>query len=756
MNKSIAASRILRRPGLLAAPLVQSCFRAFVLTASLLLMSGSGRAELEVDTERNQQRLATYVGMFNELADRRRKVVYIDYPVSAFHGVVSNFVHVSDGSAAFARTDMVVDAALPIVIRRAYHSGRGAGEQFGGGGWRLTLEERIRELPSGGFEYRYGNGATLEFNSRGRFENPADAFFSDVTGLTVRDSRRLRVVTRTGLTKEFQLDGDLHRLARVSDGYGNTLTLHYEQSRLVGVSSSDGSFARMDYDAFGRVRAIEDSTGRILSYAYNENGQLERVVDVRGQSWQYLYSDAGVLSETITPNGLSDMLFEYDNLNRVTRFLRNGVAFSYRYRGAETISTDGNGLQTRFAADSRGVTQRVVNAAGNETRIEFNASGLPEKLLRNDRMVTRLEYHHRNAATPRQVVIMDGDAKLSLRLDKQGRVVDVDTGDADSSYRAVYGAGLAPAAVRYGSSGTTTVRYDSRGEIASFSDTDGRALIFERNGPELRVTGADGRSATLLFNEFGQLERAVPATGASAYFAYDSDGFRRATRTSDGAEVDYRYDATGNLFSTAVSASGQQPEVFSYLMSSHNRLDSIVTGDSVQAAFEYNSAGLPVSTRSRLMVDLLFGYDSVGRLSRITPEFGAPLDYSYSPGEPDISIQLDKTTSEATTQQKEMSDFASRMDVFLSRIAPSGLGFLTFDSSVQELKPFVDPRHWSPQAQVRNVIVNTRLYYLLADGGPVYAEFTKPSNRYFIPPELWGINCCFCCNGDDEIDCEIP
>lgn len=753
MNTPIAVSSFFRRIGNLAALPQQPGFKIFLFTVGLVMITGSVRAELELDSERNQARLTAYVGMFNELANRRRKVVYINYPVSPYLGIVSNFVHVSNGSAAFSRTDMVVDAALPIVIRRAYHSGRTSREQFGNDGWRLTLEERIRELPNGKFVYRYGNGTTLKFDRRGRFEHPIDAFFSDVTGLKIQDGRRLSVTTRTGLTKEFRLIGNVHRLSRVSDAHGNALTLQYNQSRLNSIVSSDGPSATLSYDLIGRIESIQDSTGRRLSYAYDENGRLKNVVDVREQIWQFTYSDTGELSETITPNGLSDLLFEYDNLNRVTRIIRNGVPFSYQYVGAETVASDANGRQTRFRADSRGITQRVINAAGTETQIKFGSNGLPGKLLRNQRVVSRLTYEQKNAAIPRQISIIDDGVTIKMKFDRQGRVVDVNTGDSGSSYRVDYGAGLAPVAVRHGSSKLTRLSYDSHGEVASFSDSAGKAMEFKRNGPELQVTASNGRSATLLFNEFGQLERAVPAAGASAYFAYDNDGFRRSTRTSDGAEVDYNYDSTGNLFSTSVSTSGQQPEVFSYLMSSHNRLDSIVTTDSVQAAFEYNSSGLPVSTRSLSMVDLLFGYDSVGRLSKITPEFGAPLDYSYYPGEPDISIQLDGTTSEAVTQQKEVSVFASRMDVFLSRIAPSGFGYLTFDPSVQELKPFVDPRHWSPEAQVRNMIDNTRLEYLLADDGPVYAEFTKPSNRYFIPPELWAINCCFCCS---DRFCKIP
>ena len=755
MNTPIAVSTIFRRIVKFVFQPTRGGFAFFMMTVGLVLVAGQVRADLEVDTEIDQERLATYVGMFNELADRRRKVIYTDYPVSPYHGVVSNFVHVSDGSAAFARTDMVVDATMPIIIRRAYHSGRNTAGQFGDDGWRLTLDEQIRQTGNGKFEYRYGNGATLTFDKMGLLENRIDAFLSDVTRLRVRNNGNLRITTRTGLTKDFSFVGGMHRLSRVTDAHGNALTFKYDNTRLSRIRSTDGPSARLSYDALGRISVIQDSTGRRVSYAYDGNGRLSTVNDVREQDWQYVYSDSGRIAQTVTPNGQSDLVFQYDGRNRVTQLSKNGVPFNFSYSASGTIATDAVGRQTRFQADRRGITQRVINAAGTDTQIKFSSNGLPNKLVRNQKVISMLKYRSNGLAIPRQISIKEGGKPLKMKFDRLGRLGKVEAGRSDMSYRVTYGAGLAPVAIYRKSSGTTRISYDSRGEVGSFSDS-GSMLMYRRNGNELQVSAPSGRSAKLQFNEFGQLERVTPSVGAAAYFAYDNDGFRRLTSTSDGVQVSYHYDSTGNLFSTSVSMNGQAPEIFSYLLSSHNRLDSIVTGDSVQAAFEYNASGLPVTTRSPLMIDLSFDYDNVGRLAAITPEGGAPLNYSYYPGEPDISIQLDNKTSQAVTQQKEISDFGSRMDVFLSRVSPSGLGYLTFDTSVQELKPFVDPRHWSPDLQVRNMIENTRMSDLLAEGGPVYSEFAKPSNRYFIPPELWAINCCFCCGINDGIHCEIP
>lgn len=111
-------------------------FRALILS----IVPGLGAAhpaaqDVRVTTREEFKPAAEFLA---NVTDRRRRVVYTPYPVSAQLGVVRDFVHVSDGSAVLSRIDLVVDAPLPIVLRRAYHSARADSADFGAVGWRLT------------------------------------------------------------------------------------------------------------------------------------------------------------------------------------------------------------------------------------------------------------------------------------------------------------------------------------------------------------------------------------------------------------------------------------------------------------------------------------------------------------------------------------------------------------------------------------------------------------------------------------------
>ncbi len=396
-----------------------------------------------------------------------------------------------------------------------------------------------------------------------------------------------------------------------------------------------------------------------------------------------------------------------------------------------------------------------MNAAGSDTSVQFSSSGLPKSIRRNGDAIAHFEYHDDLPGTPRIVSIFTHESTHRLRTDEQGRVVEVKAADEMSaSYTVQYAAGLAPTQVDLATGSTRRVKYDDRGHVSYYAPGAGEPVMLRRSGRTIRLHKKGRPSATLSFNAYGQLQQVEPRQGDSAEFDYDSAGFRQSTATSAGERVDYVYDATGNLMSTALTGTTGDTERFVYGLSPHNRLEFISSGKPENdATFEYNNFGLPLKTSATEIIGLSFAHDAVGRLASIEPDGAERLDYSYRPGEPDIARQLDQTTSRVHLQQKEHSPFSGREAVFLHRVQPAGYGFLTYDQSIQEIVPLIDPERWSPDQHIQDMLANTRIDYLLADDGPEYSEFTKPSNRFFIPPELWAINCCFCCS---DRFCDIP
>ena len=601
----------------------RSGFRpAVAICAATLIYGISAHADLTVDTQSNRERLTTYVGMYNELADRRRKVIYTEHPVSARHGVIHEFVHVSDGSAAFARTDLVVDAPMPIVVRRSYNSSRNVSRLFGASGWRLTIDESIVRESDGGYLYRYGNGTTIAFDQEGRFAHELDAFLSEVVEFDRPRGNLITIRTRTDLTKHFRKKGEEFRLTRVADAFGNTQQFHYDSGRLVGITSDESASISLRYDNASRLAAVSDSTGRELTYSYDDQGRLSAARDIRGQSWTFAYSGDGNLTQSMTPNGIADLEFSYDAQGRVETLVRNGIVTRYGYDDGVTTATDSIGRLTRFVADARGLTQRVVNAAGSDTSVQFSSSGLPKSIRRNGDAIAHFEYHDDLPGAPRIVSIFTHESTHRLRTDEQGRVVEVKAADEMSaSYTVQYAAGLAPTQVDLATGSTRRVKYDDRGHVSYYAPGAGEPVMLRRSGRTIRLHKKGRPSATLSFNAYGQLQQVEPRQGDSAEFDYDSAGFRQSTATSTGERVDYVYDATGNLMSTALTGTTGDTERFVYGLSPHNRLEFISSGKPENdATFEYNNFGLPLKTSATEIIGLSFAHDAVGRLRELPVE----------------------------------------------------------------------------------------------------------------------------------------
>lgn len=734
--------------------------RFSLLSVLMLSCASTAYAELTVDTPENRDRLQTYVGMYNELADRRRKIIYTEHPVTALNGVQHEFVHVSSGSSAFGRTDLVVDSAMPIVVRRTYDSARETSRTFGDSGWEITLDETVVRTDGGSFVYSYGNGTSIRFNRDGQFLHRIAAFLSDVVDLKVLGKNRLLVRTRTGLNKYFRQIDQEFRLSKVVDAFDNTHRYHYQDSTLVGVTSGDGAAINLHYDNHSRLTRVTDTIGREVRYTYDDGGRLTAARDFRGQEWTFAYSKDNSLEKSYTPNGITDLEFYYGPDGRVIEVVRNGVPTQFKYDGVTTTATDSLGRSTRFESDENGMTSRVHNASNTETRLELHSSGVPESILRNDKLVTKFSYRSTDAPAPNAVSIDAGATRYKINLDTLGRVVRVVAkNDPASSYRVQYvdSSSLAPSAITTEIGDTRRIKYDSSGHLYRYSADPGEQILIQRSGRSVRYHKKGGGGAVLLFNEFGQLHRVQSKQGNDAYFEYDRAGLRESSVVGTGEQVDYLYDATGNLLSTVLANQSGDKEYFVYGLSPHNRLEYISKeGVGIKASFEYDALGLPSKATSTEIIGLDFEHDTVGRLVTVTPDGAERLDYAYGPGEPSIAEQFDTTTSLVHMQRKELSAFSGREDVFLQRVRPSGYGFVMYDQSIQELVPWVNPERWSPDQHIRNMLENTRVNSLLEKDGPNYYEFSKPSNRFFIPPELQSINCCFCCSSNEYVHCEIP
>ncbi|MGH8237475.1 MAG: DUF6531 domain-containing protein, partial [Steroidobacteraceae bacterium] len=446
--------------------------QAAVFTAAFLavLACNAGNYDPPPDSDAIPKRIRTFAQFVADVGDRTRRVIYTPYPVSAQRGVVRNFVHVSDGSAVLARTDLVADAALPIVFRRAYDSQRTASLDFGTSGWQLTIAERIeRDRRSGAMQYMYGNGAVLDLDRDGRIRSALSAYLSDVTDVRTKGDTAIRVRTRTGLTKDFEFSRGVFRLTVVTDPYGNRLDLRYSaQGQLRRVDTSDGRWLLIDRDKRGRISNVQDSNRRAIRYAYDELGRLVGMTDPGEHDWQYTYDGGNRLTSTSTPNGYVDVEFHYDALGRVAMSRAHGVRTNFQYLDAgRTTASDRFGLATTYSAAPSGLTTEVRNGLGVKTALQLS-SGLPAALLRNDVRIAQFGADHGDRGRIDAATVFDPvtSESYSIRYDAQGRVVAAASASGAKSYQVEqYGPRLIAQRVVFADGSREEAKFDARGEL---------------------------------------------------------------------------------------------------------------------------------------------------------------------------------------------------------------------------------------------------------------------------------------------------
>lgn len=679
----------------------------------------------------------------NDVSSRRSRVVYTHYPVSARHGVQQGFVHIKDGSLAFARTDLLVDAGMPLLVKRVYWSSRETPTDFGLGGWKLSIAESLEEVDKDVIRYTYGNDNTVLINRQQQALSAFDALMTDVLAVNLKNNDAT-ITTRNGLVKHFVRSGNRYLLDRVSDEFNRFVQLIYtDDGKIERVENSDGGHVSFSRNAQGFVTQVQDQHGRVVVYRYNALGLLAEHDDIRGETWKYHYNSDGNLVSAETPNGLTDIDATYDSDERVASSSINGFSSQFSYSIEDTSVTDHLGT-TVYRSAPNGLTTYVRNPAGTETRIEVNTAGLPNSLHRNNREIASLSY--RGGHLGLQPTIMSGavsGTSYSVVYDRNGRISRILNDGHNRALVEHYNDGLTPQITTLADEGRRlSSNFHASGDLAHVDFEDGRSWSFQRAAGNWSVT-SDNRTNTLSFSPSGQLNHVTTFKDFVLDYFYDAGGFRERTEVSDGVRVTYHYDASGSLFYTTAGYVGQEQQGYNYVANPNNtisRVDS-TTGDSHE--IDYNDAGLPTAFRSPLIANVTFDYDALGRLITVQQDGKAPLVYDYDAGESDIVLQNDTRSATVYSQHREIPEFGSRLELWLSRIQPASLGVFTFTAGTREIAIPFNVKQWHPLSPIHHSLESIELASLFSTVS-MFGQFSSPSNRLFVPKELWSVNCCIC------------
>lgn len=557
----------------------------------------------------------------------------------------SDPVAVATGCVVDEGVDLDLPGVMALVWKRSYSSARAeAVGALGRGGWVHTFEQWIEE----GEEVttlHAGDGREIHFAKIA----PGESTYHRGEQLTLTADRHggytvlIRAAQRSRVFSPLTAGGR-PVLRAMRDAYGHEIRLEHEGERLRRVIDTAGREVRVLSDERGRVARLEvwatppddpDAAPALwqwVDHAYAPGGELASVTDAVGCTERYGYDALHRMVDKTLPNGVifryafdeetgfcvrawgegglreahlqpdlekgttlasgthEPKLYTWDRAGRVVKVETHDGSVvresEYDDDGHLVAESDAAGNKTSYERDALGNVTKVVDAAGNETLIEY-AGDHPAR--RTDRHGLVTEYRHDERGALIGITYPSG-AAYSVAHDNDGRptgvygrdgalatfaydahhnlVHETDARGARSAYTYdALGRALSrtdalgrvtrvehdrlgrPVAVHDADGTTQHIEYDALGLVCRHTDALGHVTEMEHQGTGVlrRLTRPDGQRWLFSYDADERLRAIKNPRGEEHAFGYDRAGRVERERTFDGRQLEYRYDKAGEL-----------------------------------------------------------------------------------------------------------------------------------------------------------------------------------------------------------------
>ncbi|WP_240095707.1 RHS repeat-associated core domain-containing protein [Thermomonas flagellata] len=407
-----------------------------------------------------------------------------------------------------------------------------------------------------------------------------------------------------------------------------------------GPLPGDGDAVTYAYDTAGNLTSVRNSLGHVATYSnYNALGQPGRMVSPNGAVTDYTYNARGqALTEKRWVDGVAQV-----------------TATTYDDRGRPISATTPDGVTTQAAYDvydrvvsisrvtalpleepcDQGLTICETSRTWTELQaFSYNLLSQPLTVTVNSRYRLTLWDQERKKPIVRDTTTLqqratfeyDGNGFLSRRKGEHGQATTYHynaNGDLDQVSDAL--------------GNTVSYGYDRRRRVTTVTDAAGTTVTgYDALGRVVSVRDARGTVTRYTYDGLGHLLAQVsPDTGTTA-FTYDAVGQLMQTQKADGTTITQAYDGLGRLIR---QSAGGQTRTLTYDACTNGKgllcVAAKTGGTATAASFAYTPWGQLATRQDTLdgVTDTTrYGYDGLGRLSRIEYPSGIAVGYGYTDG----------------------------------------------------------------------------------------------------------------------------
>ena len=478
------------------------------------------------------------------------------------------------------------------------------------------------------------------------------------------------------------------KLITWTDSTGNTWNYTYNTSSLlVRVSADSGTrYLNINYNN-GRIDVVEDHAERSISFEYDEvTGDLISMTDVMGEAWEYQYEDHR-LTRVIDPLGhtierteyedgravrqydgfdtlIGELIYNSDGTTTITDALENVETHTYDGRHTLTGDEDGAGgtsnktydqnfhpqtvtdanenlTQLDWSADGANLRQ-IIDAAGNQTDITYNALNSPTSIIDPNEYETKYFYNNSNFPTlPTRIeypLSFDNGATW-IGTDYEyyssgaaaGKVKFITDALGNQTFYTYTSSGqVETVTTAYGTSNTltTTYAYDNLGRLVDMTDAQGIVTHNEYDDAGHLLKTAYNVHPTVITQNFEDTYNIVTE------YTYDARGNQIAVKDTYGIITRAYYDLANRPVTIAQNLTGQTIET-----ATPPARGTGITDENIRTDTEYDDAGNVIAITDPAGIVTRTYYDAANRPNLIIQNFtGTGV---YNPAFPDENIRAE-------------------------------------------------------------------------------------------------------------------
>ena len=434
---------------------------------------------------------------------------------------------------------------------------------------------------------------------------------------------------------------------------GATINYEYDDARrLIAIENPRGERIEYVLDAMGnRVEEnVRGGGGELVTThrrVFDELGRLLQDIGAAAQTTQYTYDNNDNVTATVDPRG-NAFKQAFDPLQRLYQSedpYQSLVQYGYDQRDNLISVTDQRGLSTTYSYNEHNQVETLTSPDTGVTTFTYDKAG--NIATRTDARNVTAQYSYDVLNRLRTVTYADDPTRNIVYLYDQS---NTDSGASPENYNA----GIGRLTTLTDHSGTTTFRYDDRGNVledkrtVKVGDTDYTYTVqyqYDLSNRLITLIYPDGTETTYAYNALGEvtgIEADIAgdflSTTLAENISYQPFGPIKQLTWGNGLTLSRTFDQDGRLVTQRISSI----QDLTYGFDDNSNITSILDGIDETYNFTY-------------------GYDKLNRLAQDT---SAQTEYEYRYdviGNREEKSTTDVANNTATTESYTYAEQSNRL-----------------------------------------------------------------------------------------------